>query len=307
MIGAPLVRHFATMRSIAAEASDGPSASTTTAASTSGPSAASPQRSEAPGPRSQSGQSIAPSSGYAPATTTISSSPRTCSSTAGRSSRCFGAPNRVAAPAARTTAAITCERTMRIRKADAHRAKFPEGAASRPGSSALLDADRLDHDRLRGRPVAGAESLDRAHGLHPLRDRADDRVVRREPCVRCGYDEELAPGASRRLGARLRHRDDALRVPRVAGRWVDGRIAGAARPGAGRVAALDHEARNDAVEGRVVVEAGLGKRDERRRRLRRERRVERDREVAAARPDHELVRGAGVEWVGRRLLAAVLL
>ena len=49
-----------------------------------------------------------------PATTTTSSTPCSRSSTAGRSSRCFGAPNRVAAPAARTTAPIRSSSTVDV-------------------------------------------------------------------------------------------------------------------------------------------------------------------------------------------------
>ena len=92
---------------------------------------------------------------------------------------------------------------------------------------------------------------------------------------------------------------------RVAGRNVDGLIAGAAAPRAGRIAALDHEARDDTVEGGAVEELGLGEGDERRRRLRGLGLVERDREVAAVRLDDELVGRAGPERVLRGRLAAV--
>src|SRR5206468_11519350 len=91
------------------------------------------------------------------------------------------------------------------------------------------------------------------------------------------------------------------------GGGIDGRVAGAARAGAGRVAALDHEARHDPVEDRVIEEAGARERDERRGRPRRELLVERDRERAAIRLDGEQVRGLRVERPCRRLLAAVVL
>src|SRR6266508_4047001 len=53
---APPRRQAATTRSIASDASSGPSPRTTPAASTSSPNAARPQRNDAPGPRSQSAQ-----------------------------------------------------------------------------------------------------------------------------------------------------------------------------------------------------------------------------------------------------------
>src|SRR5438105_3408364 len=103
-------RQAATMRSIDSGASIGPSARTTTAAAALGDNPASPQRRDAPGPRSHSGQRTtraSVSTSCAPTTTTISSIERvlrTRSSTGASRSRCFGEPNRDAAPAARTTA-----------------------------------------------------------------------------------------------------------------------------------------------------------------------------------------------------------
>ena len=79
----------------------------------------------------------------------------------------------------------------------------------------------------------------------PVDDVADDRVVGRQPGVGPGDDEELAAAVPGGSAPRLRHRDGAVRVARVARRRVDGRVAGPAVPGLRRVAALDHEAGDD--------------------------------------------------------------
>ena len=65
--------------------------------------------------------------------------------------------------------------------------------------------------------------------------------------------------------------------------------AGAAAARHGRVAALDHEAGDDAVEDRVVVKAALGERDERGGGVRRGLLVDADRDVAAARLERDVV------------------
>ena len=109
------------------------------------------------------------------------------------------------------------------------------------------------------------------------------------PASGAGDDEELAARGPRRLGLRLRHRDDASGVGGVGRRHVDGLVARPAASRPGRVAALDHEAGHDAMEGRAVEEAALGERDERGGRLRRRLLVELDRERAAVRLDDELV------------------
>src|SRR3954447_4211541 len=101
---------------MAAGARSGPSARTTTAAPAWSGSAASPQRSEAPAPSSQSGHTTVRtvvSTSCAPRTTTTSSTAlaRTRSSTGSSSSACFGEPNRVDAPAARTTPQTPPSRT----------------------------------------------------------------------------------------------------------------------------------------------------------------------------------------------------
>src|SRR5262249_47233635 len=222
-------------RSTARGSRSGPSPRTTTAASTSGPRAARPQRSDTPGPRSQPGQwmvGASTSTSCAPRTTRISSTllSRSRSSTGPRRTRCFGEPNRVEAPAPRTTAAIMPQRLR------AH------------GDLAHLDPPR----RLLVLRIA--EPSDAEDDRQAARDLAEERVLRREARVRAGDNEELTAGGACRLGAGLRHRDNAARVARVRGRRVDDGVAGTPRPVPVRVAALDHEARNDSVEDEPVVE-----------------------------------------------------
>src|SRR5436190_609180 len=71
-------------------------------------------------------------------------------------------------------------------------------------------------------------------------------------------DEELAPV---RVRARVRHREGAP-LDLVVVELVLELVAGAARAGARRVAALDHEVRDDPVEDHAVVEALAGQLDE---------------------------------------------
>ena len=215
-------------RSTAAGASSGPSASTTTAASTSGPSAASPHRSDAPGPRSQSGQGTAPSSSYAPETTTTSLDSAEPFEDGGK------------------------EQAL-LRRAEPRRGAGREDDGS---DQDVLNRDALHHDRHRGRPVSDAERVDRVDRHHPVRDLADDGVLRPAgpmswPVTTKNWLPDV-PGAS---VCALRHRDDALRVGGVARRHVDGLVAGPAAARPGRIAALDDEAGDDAMERRAVVEA----------------------------------------------------
>ena len=140
-----------------------------------------------------------------------------------------------------------------------------------------------------GCSVRVAELADPVDDVEPARHLADDRVVRRQRGVVRRDDEELAARRARRLGGRLRHRDDAVRVRRVLRHLVVRRVARPAGARPGRVAALDHEARDDPVEERVVEEAALRERDERAGRVRRRLLVERDREVPAVRLEDEAV------------------
>ena len=230
------------------------------------PSAASPQRSDAPGPRSQSAHAD------------------------DASGRC----------------ALIAQSRARRRRRRSRRRGSARGARARAGGAGAASASRsASRRRRRGRPrrrcvtideavtdstttgwvgcsVAGSPSVPISSTTSsPLGHLADDRVLGRQADVGAGDDEELAAGRARRLGGRLRHRDDALHVGGVRRRRVDGRVAGAAAARLRRVAALDHEARDDPVEDRVVVEPVLGERDERGRGRGRRVEVERDGERAA--------------------------
>src|SRR4051794_33201363 len=134
--------------------------------------------------------------------------------------------------------------------------------ALRAACGGLLD----DHGERRLLALV-AELADPVDHVEARADLADDGVVRRQPDVLAGHDEELARRRARRLVARLGHRHHAVRVLGARRRLVDRRVAGAARSGAGRVAALDDEPRDDAVEDRAVIEAALGQRVDRRRGL----------------------------------------
>src|SRR3990172_4328579 len=115
---------------------------------------------------------------------------------------------------------------------------------------------RLADRDLRHRPVLAVRGrpADRVDDLHPSDDSAERGMLRVQPIVVGDVYEELAPG---RVWARVRHRDRPPGVP-VAGRELVGdRVSGAAEPRALRVAALDHEARDDAVEDRAIVESLL--------------------------------------------------
>ena len=138
------------------------------------------------------------------------------------------------------------------------------------------------------------------------RDLADDRVLRRQAHVWPCDDEELAARCARRLGLALRHRDDPLRVGGIGRRHVDGLVARPAASRSGRIAALDHEAGDDAMERCVVEEAAPGERDERGGCLRRRLLVELDRELAAVGLHDEPVDLGRIECLGRRLLAVGL-
>ena len=68
-----------------------------------------------------------------------------------------------------------------LRRAEPRRGAGREDDGSDQDS---LNRDALDHDRHRGRPVAGPERVDRLDRLHPLRDLADDGVLGRQAGVR---------------------------------------------------------------------------------------------------------------------------
>ena len=160
-------------------------------------------------------------------------SPRRRSRTRGRRSACFGEPKRVAAPAARTTAATRVT-----------------------GSTAVTDSTTTGWV---GCSVAGSPSVPISSTTsRPVRHLADDRVVGRQADVGARDDEELAARRARRLGLRSspsRRRPSRTRRPPPARRPSSS--PGPPPPALRRVAALDHEAGDDPVEDRVVEEARL--------------------------------------------------
>ncbi len=111
------------------------------------------------------------------------------------------------------------------------------------------------------------------------------------------------PGRLRRA---LRHRDRPFGVGEVGGRLLNDGVAGTAGAGAEGVAALDHEARDDAVEGEVVVEPLLRQVGEGVGGLGRLLGVERDVEGAATRLHHGGQLFARLHRLLRRLEADVL-
>src|SRR5215204_2837527 len=121
------------------------------------------------------------------------------------------------------------------------------------GSSTLLgELDAVDRDRLAGTVAAVAvDAGDLVDDLHPGGHPAEDGVLPVQPRRRLGGDdEELAPV---RVRAAVCHREGAARDPVLVGLVLE-LVAGAARPVSARAAALDHEVRDDAVEGDPVVE-----------------------------------------------------
>ena len=108
----------------------------------------------------------------------------------------------------------------------------------------------------------GADGI---HHFDALGDIAEHRIAAVKECGVLMDDEELGAGAVGVLGAG--HGDGASGVAEGVVDAVLGKLAldfciGAAGAVAQRIAALDHEAFNDAVEGQAVVEAGFGKGDE---------------------------------------------
>ena len=105
--------------------------------------------------------------------------------------------------------------------------------------------------RSRDRPGSPIR-LDHVHAGADLPERrrnwAADR--RRPPSTTKNWLPDCPGGADRRL----RHRDRPRSVRGVRRRRLGHAVAGPAVPVPGRVAALDHEARHDPVEGRVVVD-----------------------------------------------------
>src|SRR3989304_779791 len=112
-----------------------------------------------------------------------------------------------------------------------------------------------DHD-LRPRPVLAVRGgpADRVDDLHPTHDSTEHGMLPVQPMVVGEIDEELASAG---VWARVRHGDRTSCVSVVCRELVPDRVPGATEPGALRVTALDHEARDHAVEARTVVESLL--------------------------------------------------
>src|SRR3954454_9632766 len=111
----------------------------------------------------------------------------------------------------------------------------------------------LDDDGLLGHVASvGRHALDLVDRVHAVRHLSEHGVLAVEPRrLAGGHDEELAAVRVRTgVGHRERAADDLVTVDLVLER-----VAGAARPGAERAAALDHEVLDHAVEADAVVEA----------------------------------------------------
>src|SRR5207248_9319512 len=124
--------------------------------------------------------------------------------------------------------------------------------------------------------------------------RSEERVVRRQLHLTAMDDEKLAAVSVR---SRVRHGDDALGVLQ-AHRLVLEAITGAARPGAGGIAGLDHEVLDDAMERHTVVIAFTRQEHEVVHRRGRLLRQQVDDQVALARAQRGAVELAGVEGYG---------
>ena len=138
------------------------------------------------------------------------------------------------------------------------RRQLPGEIDAQPGRRAGDQRDRRGHlgdrrldDLARlARRLADGQRVDM---LHAALDLAPDGVLLVEEAGVVEADEELAVGAVRVL--RARHRAGAADVRLVAELGLEvGKLA-AAHAGAGRVAALGHEAGDHAVEHDAVVEA----------------------------------------------------
>src|SRR6478735_2532537 len=112
----------------------------------------------------------------------------------------------------------------------------------------LVDDDVVDRAILRANP----HLADLPHDIHPVLDDAEDRVAVVEVWRGAERDEEL-----RAVGVRpgVGHREDALAVVAQARMELVGElVARAAESLAERIATLNHEAVDDAVEDDAVVE-----------------------------------------------------
>src|SRR5690606_8409355 len=138
----------------------------------------------------------------------------------------------------------------------------PSAAEPQPGfvmGTLSGDGDAVDHDVVdRAIAAVGGGGRDRVDDLLGLGvdDLTEDGVATVEVWGRADGDEEL-----RAVGARagVRHREQVAAVELQLGVELVGElVARAAAAGAGGVATLDHEAVDDAVEDRAVVERTAG-------------------------------------------------
>ena len=115
-----------------------------------------------------------------------------------------------------------------------------------------------DHVDLRTVLTVGTDTRNAVNDLHAFDNVTECCILTvKEGRIRMA-DEELGGCGVVTLGAS--HGDDAALVGEGILDTVDGKLAldgfiGAAHTGTGRVAALDHEAGNDAVEDQTVIEA----------------------------------------------------
>ena len=142
------------------------------------------------------------------------------------------------------------------RRADPRLAPVTMAVRRRRGESLDVIGD-VDRHRVDDHVVVGRSLRVRRHPLHlvehveALDHLAEQAVQRRQAdAARAGDDEELA-AVGVRTGVGHRHRADL--VAAGLGQLVVEPVAGAAGAGAGRVAALAHEAVDDAVEDHAVV------------------------------------------------------
>ena len=202
-------------------------------------------------------------------------------------------------------------RARRAPRAAARPASARRSASRRPrrarracAGHADVDGRRLDLDHLAS--AARVDADRRACRSHrrprALGHLAEHGVVRRELGVRAVTTKNWLPAVPAGSACVFAIATTPVRVARRGGRPVDGRVARPARPGARRVAALDHEAGNDAVEDRLVEEALAREADEGCGRRPASLHGEPDREAAAVRVQRHVVGLRRVER-GRRASA----
>src|SRR5258705_12594116 len=113
--------------------------------------------------------------------------------------------------------------------------------------SASFDSDLLNDDVFhRAIAIARLDAANPAHDIHPVHHFPEDGVAAVEGGRRRQRDEELAA-----IGVRtaVGHREDArLVLAQIRMKLVRKGIAGSANPLAERIAALDHESVDDAME-----------------------------------------------------------